>query len=327
MRVFDSAGLSGGSRGRNRSRKPPNLLFAHSQHFHDHSLSPLSVEFRIENPLPGTQVELAIGNRQGGFVMEKQRLQMCVGVVLARPMMLVFRPRRRQFFQPLVDVFNKAVFEIIHINGRGNVHRRNETQSVLYTAAAHNLFHLIGDVDHFAAFARLKRKILGMAFHHASPPNFSTSIYSKRFAARNRRQEAIILKIAMADSGPIAGDVFERGLRLLDAGAPSEAARAFRAVIAADPAHVEAYHGLIRALRDAGRIEASVGAALALTVIAPHDPATHTALSISLRAGGHMPQAEAAAARAQGLERKMKLESPPAGASPAAGAPLQEAKR
>jgi hypothetical protein len=49
---------------------------------------------------------------------------------------------------------------------------------------------------------------------------------------------------------------------------------------------------------------------MALTVLTPNDPVAHTALSISLQAAGHVPQAEAAAARARILEWKAQLSAP-----------------
>ena len=114
-----------------------------------------------------------------------------------------------------------------------------------------------------------------------------------------------------ATNHPIAEELSQSGLDLLAAGEPSRAAQAFRAAIAADPAHFEAHHGLIRALRDAGHLEQSVGAALALTALTPADPLAHTALSISLQTAGHIPEAEAAATRARILEWKLQLQSPP----------------
>ena len=110
---------------------------------------------------------------------------------------------------------------------------------------------------------------------------------------------------------PTAASLSQRGLDLLAAGAPAEAAQAFRAAIAADPDHVEAHHGLVRALRDAGRFNQSVTAAMALTVLTPNDPLAHTALSISLQHAGFVSQAEAAAARARILEWKIQLQSTP----------------
>jgi len=109
---------------------------------------------------------------------------------------------------------------------------------------------------------------------------------------------------------PTAEELCQRGIDLLAAGTAAEAAEAFRTAIAADSGHVEAHHGLVRALRDAGRLEQSVGAALALTALTPGDPLAHTALSISLQHAGHVPEAEAAAARARVLEWKIQLQSP-----------------
>ena len=103
----------------------------------------------------------------------------------------------------------------------------------------------------------------------------------------------------------------ERGIELLAAGDAAGAARAFRAAIAADDKHIEAHHGLVRALRDAGRLEQAIGAALALTVLSPSDPLAHTALSICLQQAGHIPEAEAAAARARLLEWKAELARSP----------------
>ncbi len=109
-----------------------------------------------------------------------------------------------------------------------------------------------------------------------------------------------------------ADSLAQRGLDLLGEGLPLEAADAFRAAIARDSSHIEAHHGLVRALRDAGQLNQSVGAAMALTTLTPNDPLAHAALSISLQHAGHIPQAEAAAARARILEWKQQLQSPPA---------------
>ena len=108
-----------------------------------------------------------------------------------------------------------------------------------------------------------------------------------------------------------AESLSQRGLDLLAAGSPAAAAESFRAAIKADPTLIEAYHGLVRALRDAGQLNQSIAAALALTVLTPGDPLAQTALSISLQHAGQVPQAEAAAARARVLEWKIQLQSPP----------------
>jgi Flp pilus assembly protein TadD len=104
----------------------------------------------------------------------------------------------------------------------------------------------------------------------------------------------------------------QHGLDLLFASDPTSAAQTFRAAIAAAPGHIEAHHGLIRALCDAEQFEAAVDAALALTALTPGDPLAHTSLSIALQKAGHIPEAEAAAGRARILEWKQQLASAPA---------------
>lgn len=110
---------------------------------------------------------------------------------------------------------------------------------------------------------------------------------------------------------PDAETFFKKGLDLLALGDPASAARAFREALAANPELYEAHHGLVRALRDAGQLNQSIAAALALTALTPNDPLAHAALSISLQYAGHIPEAEAAAARARILEWKIELQSPP----------------
>ena len=110
---------------------------------------------------------------------------------------------------------------------------------------------------------------------------------------------------------PRADALSQQGLDLLFAGDAEGAALAFRVVIAAYPDHIEAHHGLIRALCDAEQFEAAVDAAQALTALTPNDPLAHTSLSIALQKAGQIPEAEAAAGRARILEWKQQLASAP----------------
>lgn len=107
----------------------------------------------------------------------------------------------------------------------------------------------------------------------------------------------------------LAEEASIRALNQMTDGDAVGAVESFRAAIAQDPDYYEAHHGLIRALRDAGQLEQSVGAALALTALTPDDPLAHTALSISLQQAGHIPEAETAAARARIVEWKAQLKS------------------
>lgn len=146
------------------------------------------------------------------------------------------------------------------------------------------------------------------------------------------RSTFILKKAVTVTKAPSVEELCQRGMDLLAGGSAAEAAQAFRAAIdlgesqAGDmtTARIEAHHGLIRALRDAGRLEQSIGAALALMAISPADPLTHTALSISLQRAGHVPEAEAAAARARVLEWRIQLQSPPEESPPDHHPPAKE---
>ena len=102
----------------------------------------------------------------------------------------------------------------------------------------------------------------------------------------------------------------ERGLDLLESGRPVEAAQAFRAAILSNEKNLEAHFGLVRALRDADRLEQSIRAALALTALNPHDPAAHIELSISLEQAGHVKEAEGAVAKARIVRWAQDLQAP-----------------
>jgi tetratricopeptide (TPR) repeat protein len=191
---------------------------------------------------------------------------------------------------------------IVHVDRSGNMHRRDKAQPVLHPAALHNLLYLLGDVHHLLPLARFKGQVLRVALHlscgHSSTPSAASA-------------SAFILKNVVNEAKRTAAEeLCSRAMDQLANGDASLAIDTFRAAIAADPDYFEAHHGLIRALRDAGRLEQSVGAALALTALTPDDPLAHTALSISLQQAGHIPEAEAAAARARILEWKAQLRSP-----------------
>jgi Flp pilus assembly protein TadD len=145
-----------------------------------------------------------------------------------------------------------------------------------------------------------------MTFHHPVRHGRLLEATAKLRSGSSFILEPAVTELHTADS------LAQCGLDLLAEGRPAQAAEAFRAAIAADSSHVEAHHGLVRALRDAGQLHESVGAAMALATLTPNDPLAHAALSISLQHAGHIPQAEAAATRARILEWKHQLQSPPA---------------
>ena len=94
--------------------------------------------------------------------------------------------------------------------------------------------------------------------------------------------------------------------RLAEGDAPG-AAEGFRNALAADATFLDAQHGLIRALQDAGSYDEGIVAAQALAEQAPEDVLAYTALSILYQHKGLIPEAEAAATRAKLLGWKQQL--------------------
>ena len=107
-----------------------------------------------------------------------------------------------------------------------------------------------------------------------------------------------------------AAKLSQHGVDALAAGQPSAAVEAFREAVATDPTHIEAHHGLIRALCDSGDFDAAIAAAQILIELTPQDPLAHASLSIALQKAGQISEAESAAGRARILEWKQQLAEP-----------------
>ena len=101
--------------------------------------------------------------------------------------------------------------------------------------------------------------------------------------------------------------LYYAALDALAEGRPAAAADSFRAALAADPTFLDARHGLIRALQDAGAYDEGLAAARALAEQAPDDVLAYTALSILYQHKGMIPEAEEAATRAKLLGWKQQL--------------------
>ena len=85
----------------------------------------------------------------------------------------------------------------------------------------------------------------------------------------------------------------------------------FRACLADDPSMLDAMHGLIRALKDAGELDEAIQVAQRLSEIDPDDVLAHTSLSILYQNKGMVPEAEAEALKAKLLCWKLQLRQNP----------------
>ena len=104
-----------------------------------------------------------------------------------------------------------------------------------------------------------------------------------------------------------AEEQYYAGLDQLAENDAAAAAASFRAALSADPGFLDAQHGLIRALQDAGAYEEAIGVAQALAETSPEDVLAYTALSILYQHKGMVPEAEQAATQAKLLGWKLQL--------------------
>jgi tetratricopeptide (TPR) repeat protein len=101
--------------------------------------------------------------------------------------------------------------------------------------------------------------------------------------------------------------LFDAALDCMAQGDPASAVGYFEHIVALDPKHTEANHGLIRALEDAGRVDDAMHATQRLIASQPDDVLAMTRLSMIYQHKGMIPEAEAAAAKAKILGWKQEL--------------------
>jgi Flp pilus assembly protein TadD len=109
--------------------------------------------------------------------------------------------------------------------------------------------------------------------------------------------------------------LYDQALDLVATGDPGAAAK-FREALALDPNLLDAMHGLVRALQDAGDLDQAIAVARELIARDPDDPLAHTGLSILYQRKGRVPEAEAHALQAKLLGWKQELRQSRADASP-----------
>jgi len=106
---------------------------------------------------------------------------------------------------------------------------------------------------------------------------------------------------------------YDRAVEDLAGGDVDAAISGFRASLASDPGFADAAHGLIHALKAAGRLDEAIEVTRALIEADPDDTLAHTSLSILYQHQGRIPEAEAAALKAKLLGWKHQLREQPPG--------------
>jgi tetratricopeptide (TPR) repeat protein len=111
----------------------------------------------------------------------------------------------------------------------------------------------------------------------------------------------------VTDARRLAESSYDRAVEDMSHGELDAAIAGFRASLAADPGFSDANHGLIHALKSAGRFDEAIAVTQALIAANPDDTLAHTSLSILYQHKGKIPEAEAAGLRAKVLGWKQQL--------------------
>jgi Flp pilus assembly protein TadD len=111
------------------------------------------------------------------------------------------------------------------------------------------------------------------------------------------------------DSRARAEEHYLEAIDKLAADCPLEALTGFRQALEQDPGMLEALHGLVRALRECGRLDEAIEQAKRLILLEPEEALPHTSLSILYQQKGMISEAEEEATKARLLDWKRQLRS------------------
>ena len=134
-----------------------------------HALAAAAVELAVEDPFPGSEVELAARDGDDDLAAHDLTLEVGIAVVLAGQVVAVGRERfvRGELFEPALVVGVQARLVVVDEDAGGDVHGVDQAQALAHAALAHGGLDLTGDVDETAAGRDLEPELLAVAFHGA----------------------------------------------------------------------------------------------------------------------------------------------------------------
>src|SRR5438045_3640196 len=119
-----------------------------SHRFQDHALRSLPIPFAIENPLPGTEIEAAVGHRNDDLVANGDRSQMGRRVILTRSAVVTVLagvPRRHRLLEPIEDILPQIWLMVVNEDRRRDVHRGGEDHALPNSRGGAASLDRIGD--------------------------------------------------------------------------------------------------------------------------------------------------------------------------------------
>src|ERR1700686_739320 len=136
-----------------------------SHFFYQNPVVAVPVKLGVENLLPGSEVELPVGDWDNDLMMNKQRLEVRVSIFFASLMMLIILAKRSQRFEPLVNVFDQSAFVVVDVDSGSNVHGGDEDHAVSNPRLLERGLDLRGQVDIGALGFGVQGYVFGVKFH------------------------------------------------------------------------------------------------------------------------------------------------------------------
>ena len=138
-----------------------------SDNLDQHAFTAIAVELAVEDLLPGTEVQPALGNSDDDLPAHDGALEMGIGVVFTGTVVLVVGGggMRGELLQPTFEIVVQPRFIVIDENGGGDVHGIDEAQPLLNATFTDEARDGIGNIDEPAATGNLEPELFRQTFH------------------------------------------------------------------------------------------------------------------------------------------------------------------
>jgi len=140
--------------------------FLFSDDFDQHAFAAEAVEFPVEDLLPRSEVEAAVGHGDNNFTAHDTAFEMGVGVVFRTVVtVLAVGVFRGELLQPLFKIGVQSAFVVVDEDAGRDVHGIDQTKAFLDPAGAETFFNLWRDVDQAAARGDFEPEFFAKGFH------------------------------------------------------------------------------------------------------------------------------------------------------------------
>src|SRR5262245_15923775 len=101
-----------------------DFAFLLANHFDEHSLGAIAIEFAVEDLLPAAKIELALRDRDDDLAAHDLPLEVGIGIVFARAVVVIVvwvRVERSEVFEPDAKIVMQAALVVVDKHTRRDV--------------------------------------------------------------------------------------------------------------------------------------------------------------------------------------------------------------